>query len=147
MCAIFETLSTDGPSNFVVVCRSRWDEHQRKRHAPWRQHSSASPSDGWWQEGLEQQRVGWSSVEQRVVEAAEYYLEYCANMKVDIGLMEPENREISSRYILKYSTRGGRNRKQDHFVANRKRWLESQGKNGAQQESWQNDGMILSIKE
>ena len=29
-CAIFETLSTDGPSNFVVVSRSRWDKHQRK---------------------------------------------------------------------------------------------------------------------
>ena len=29
-CAIFETLSTDGPSKFVVVSRSRWDKHQRK---------------------------------------------------------------------------------------------------------------------
>ena len=62
-------------------------------------------------------------------------------------LMEPENREISPRYILKYSTRGGSNifqlfdtsEKQDHFVANRKRWLESQGKKVAQQESGQNE--------
>ena len=40
-------------------------------------------------------------------------LEKCANMKVDIEalerLMEPENEEVSQRYILKYSTRGGRN--------------------------------------
>ena len=51
------------------------------------------------------------------------------------------------RSILKYSTRGGSNifqlfdtsERQDHFVANRKRWLESQGKNVAQQESWQNE--------
>ena len=87
-------------------------------------------------------------MEKRVLEAAEDYLENCANMKVDIEvlerLMEPE----------KYSTRGGSNifqlfdtsEKQDRFVATRKRWLESQEKNGAQQESWQND-MILSIKE
>ena len=61
--------------------------------------------------------------------------------------MEPENREISLKYILKYSTKGGSNifqlfdtsEKQDHFVANRKRWLESQGKNGAQQEGGQNE--------
>ena len=49
-CAIFETFSTDGPNNFVVVSRSRWDKHQRKWNAPWRQNSSASASDGWWQE-------------------------------------------------------------------------------------------------
>ena len=146
-CAIFETLSTDGPSNIVVVSRSRWDEHQRKWNAPWRQNSSASSSKGWWQEGLEQQRVGWSSVERRVMEAKVDYLENCANTKVDIEALEPENQEISLRYILKYSTRGGSNifqlvdtsERQDHFVANRKRWLESQVKNVVQQESWQNE--------
>ena len=47
------------------VSRSRWDKHQRKWNAPWRQNSSASSSDGQWQEGLEEQRVGWSSVERR----------------------------------------------------------------------------------
>ena len=90
-------------------------------------------------------------MERSVVEAVEDYLENCANMKVDIEvwerLMEPEIRETSPRYILKYSTRRGSNifqlfdtsEKQDHFVANRKRWLESQGKNVAQQESWQNE--------
>ena len=87
----------------------------------------------------------------RVMEAAEDYLENCANMKVDIEvldrLVEPENRKISLRYILKYSTREGSNifqfldtsDKQHHFVANRKRWLESQEENGAQRESWQNE--------
>ena len=36
-CAIFTTLKTDGPSIFVVVSRSRWDKHQRKWNARWRQ--------------------------------------------------------------------------------------------------------------
>ena len=82
------------------------------------------------------------------MEAAEDYLEKCANMKVDIEvlerLMEPENLEITLRYTLKYSTRGGSNfsssstHQRNGFVANRKR-LESQGKNGAQQESGQNE--------
>ena len=134
---IFETFSSDGLSDFLVAEWSRWDKYER---APWRQDSSASASEGRWQEGLEQQRVGWRSVEKRVLEAAEDYLENCANMKVDIEvlerLMEPENREISLRYTLKYSTRGGSNifqlfdtsEKQDRFVATRKRWLESRRK-------------------
>ena len=80
--------------------------------------------------------------------AVENYLENCVHMKVSERLMEPENEEIFRRYILKYSTRGGSNifqlfdtsERQDHFVvANRKRWLESQGKNVAQQEGWQNE--------
>ena len=36
-CAIFETFSTDGPSEFLVVVRSRWDKQQRRLNAPWRQ--------------------------------------------------------------------------------------------------------------
>ena len=75
----------------------------------------------------------------------------CVNTKVDIEaserLMEPENEEVSLRYILKYSTRGGSNifqlsvtkEKEDHFVASRKRWLESQGKKASTQESLQNE--------
>ena len=43
-----------------------------------------------------------------VMEAVDGYLENCANVKVDIEflerLIEPENLEISQRYILKYST-------------------------------------------
>ena len=53
-CAIFKTLGADGPSKFVVVSLSRWDKLQRKWNAPWRHNSSASASDGWWQEGVEQ---------------------------------------------------------------------------------------------
>ena len=34
---IFETFSTDGPSEFLVVSRSRWDKYQNKWNAPWRQ--------------------------------------------------------------------------------------------------------------
>ena len=60
--------------------------------------------------------------------------------------MEPENEEVSPRYILKYSTRGGINifqlfdtaEEKNHFVA-RKRWLESQGKKATKQERWQNE--------
>ena len=82
--------------------------------------------------------------------AEEDYLEKCVHTKVDIEalerLVESENEEVSQRYILKYSTRGGSNifqlfdtaEKKDHFVASRKRWLESQEKKAAQQESWQN---------
>ena len=53
----------------------------------------------------------------KVMEAVEDYLENCANMKVDVEvlerLVEPENREIFLRYILKYSTRG----RQQYFPA------------------------------
>ena len=77
---MFENFSTDGPSEFVVVSRSRWDNHQRKWNAPWRQNSSASASLGKWQEGLEEQRVGWSSAEKRVMVAVEDYLQNCVDM-------------------------------------------------------------------
>ena len=76
----------------------------------------------------------------------------CVNTKVDVKalerLMEPENEEVSLRYILKYSARGGCNifqlfdtaeKKKDHFVASRKRCLESQGKKATKQESWHNE--------
>ena len=61
-------------------------------------------------------------------------------------LMEPENQEVSLRYILKYSTKCsiifrlfGKAEKKDHFVASRKRWLESQGKTAKKQERWQDE--------
>ena len=72
-------------------------------------------------------------MEKRVMEAVEDYPENRANVKVGIEvlehLMEPENLEISPRYILKYSTRGVSNifqlfdtsEKPDHFVASRRR--------------------------
>ena len=36
-CEIFETVSTDGLSEFLVASRSRWDKYERKWNAPWRQ--------------------------------------------------------------------------------------------------------------
>ena len=77
--------------------------------------------------------------ERRVTKAVEDYLDSCAHVKVDIevleSLMEPENLDVSPRYVLKYSARRGSNifqlfdtsEKPSHFVASRRRWLESQG--------------------
>ena len=100
-CAILETFSTDGPSEFLVEAE------------PWRQNSSVSSSERQWQEGLEGQRVGWSPLERRVMGAVENYLDNGGHTKVDIEAlersMEQENEEVSLRYILKYSTRGDSN--------------------------------------
>ena len=35
-CAVFETFSSEGPSEFLVVCGTRWDKHQKRLNAPWR---------------------------------------------------------------------------------------------------------------
>ena len=80
----------------------------------------------------------------------ENYLDNCVHTKVDseaLERLEPENEGVSLRYILKDSTRGGSNifqlfgtaEKKDHFVASRKRWLQSQGEKATEQESWQNE--------
>ena len=81
----------------------------------------------------------------------EDYLENCANIQVDTEalerVIEPENQDISLRYILKYSTRGGSNifqlfgtsERRDHFVASKRRWLERQEEKVTVQESWQNE--------
>ena len=79
-------------------------------------------------------------------EAAEDYLEKCANMKVDIEvlerLMEPENLDHSKVHPEVLDKRRQQyfpaSHQRNGFVANRKR-LESQGRNGAQQESGQNE--------
>ena len=82
------------------------------------------------------------------MDAVEDYLECCAQVIVDIevveGLLRPENLEVSLRYVLKHATgRGGNifqlfdtSRKPNHFVASRRRWLESQERDGAQQNAW-----------
>ena len=62
-------------------------------------------------------------------------------------LIDPQDEEVSLRYILKHSTRGGSNifqlffteEKKDHFVASKRRWLEHQEEKVAVQESWQNE--------
>ena len=75
---------------------------------------------------------------------------------VECPLMEPENLEVSPRCVLKYSTRGCSNifqlfdtpERRDHVVTNRKRWLESQGKNTLHgKRVGKTSGMMLSIKE
>ena len=57
--------------------------------------------------------VGWSPIEKRVMDAVEDYLESCAQVKVDIevveSLLRPENLEVSLRYVLKHATRRGSN--------------------------------------
>ena len=129
--------------SFLVADWSRWDKYRR---APWRQDSSASASDAWRREDQEQLIVSWCPIEKRVMDAAEDYLESCAQIVVDIDVVErllrPENLEVSLKSVLKHATRRGSNifqlfdtpEKPNHFVASRRRWLESQGRNGARQD-------------
>ena len=77
-CRIFETFGSNDMS-FLVAEWSRWDN--------WRQDSSASARDGWWQASLgqsqEQTIVGWSQDEKKkVTDAAEDYLEKSAQVTV-----------------------------------------------------------------
>ena len=90
-------------------------------------------------------------MEKRVIGAVEDYLESCAQVIVDIDVVErllrPENLEVSLRYVLKHAARKGSNlfqlfdtsEKPNHFAASRRRWLESQGRDGARQENGQNE--------
>ena len=93
------------------------------------------------------------------MEAAEDYPDSCAHVKVEIEVLESlpkqENFQVSLRYILKCSTRGGSNifhlfdtsGKPNHFVASRRRWLESQGKMVHGKRVGKTSDMILSVKE
>ena len=88
-------------------------------------------------------------------EAAEDYLENCANIKVDTEalerLMEPENRKISLRYILKYSTRGGSNifhiKETGPLRGKQKKMVGESGRTLHSKRVGHTKGMILSIKE
>ena len=82
---IFETFSSDGLSDFLVAEWSRWDTYKR---APWREDSSASAREGWWREDQEQPIVGWNPIDKRVVDAVEDCLENCAQVIVDIVVVE-----------------------------------------------------------
>ena len=87
-CAIFETFRSDGPSEFLVVSRTRRDEHQWRLHAQRKelrsvqptlqQNSSSSSSGRQWQAGLEEQRIVWNSSERKVTAAVADYLGTCA---------------------------------------------------------------------
>ena len=108
--------SSEGPSEFLVVSRARWDGHQRKmsaqkedrRRMPLtrQQNSFSSVSERQWQADLDEQHDGWSYSERRVIAAKEDYLEKCINLKVEIAaselLMEPEEAEVCLTYIPKH---------------------------------------------
>ena len=95
--------------------------------------------------------VGWSRDEKRVIEAVEDYLEKRARVIVKIDLVEsllmPENFEVSLRYVLKHANYASSNifqffdttEKPNHLVASRRRWLESQARDDARQESGRNE--------
>ena len=83
-CAISEIFSSDGPSEFLVVSRTRWDEHQRKMCV---QKEELRVSERQWQTDLDEQRDGWSHLERRVIVALEDHLKKCINIKGgDCGL-------------------------------------------------------------
>ena len=77
---------------------------------------------------------------------------------VDIEVVErlprPENLEFSLRYVSKHANYGGGNifqffnttEKQNHLVASRRRWLESQGRDDARQESGRNEWYDLGYQ-
>ena len=93
------------------------------------------------------------------MDAVEDYLESCAQVIVDIEVVErlqrPENLEVSLRYVLKHATRRGSNifqlfetsERPNHFVAIRRRWLESQEETVHGKRTGKTSGMTLSIKE
>ena len=71
-------------SEFLVVSCTRWDKHQRRLNAPWRQNSSTSLSGRQWQAGLEE-RVAWSSSDRKVMGAVEDHLENMPIQKWTLG--------------------------------------------------------------
>ena len=102
--------------------------------------------------------VGWSQDEKRVIDAVEGFLEKCALVivKIDLveSLLEPENLEVSLRYVLKHATYGSSNIFQlfdtavmpNHLVASRRRWLESQVRDDERHESRRNEWYNLGCQ-
>ena len=70
------------------------------------------------------------------------------------SLLRPEDLEVSLRYVLKHATYRGSNifqlfntsQKPNHFVASRRRWLESQGRDDARQENGRNEWYDLGYQ-
>ena len=93
-----------------------------------------------------------------MTDAVEDYLANCAQVIVDIELVEsllrPEDLEVSLRYVLMHATYRGSNifqlfgtsEKPNHFVASRRRWLESQGRDAARQENGRNEWYDLGYQ-
>ena len=99
--------------------------------------------------------VCWSRDEKKVIDAVEDYLETCVQV-VEIELVErPENLEVSLRYVMKHATYRSSNifqlfdtsEKSNHFVASRRRWLESQGSDEATQENGRNEWYDFGYQE
>ena len=127
-CAIFETFSSDGPSEFLVVSRTRWDEHQKE----------AECAEG----GTEECAAcvaatlvffnEWKTAASRTGRAAQgdsgdgRISGRCADIRVDIearrsrGLskVHHEVRDDKAAIFSSSSTK----EKKDHFVASRRRW-------------------------
>ena len=152
---IFETFSSNDMS-FLVADRSRWDKYKR---APWRQDSSASARDGWWQACLgqpqEQMIVGWSQDEKRVIDAVEDYLEKCAQVMVKKLIWwkackgqrtlrsRQGRRKLRGSYIFQLFDTA---EKPNHHVASRRRRLESQRRDDARHESGRNEWYDLGYQ-
>ena len=70
------------------------------------------------------------------------------------SLLRPENLEVSLRYVLKHANYGCSNvfqlfdttEKPNHLVASRRRWLESQGRDDARQDSERNEWYDLGYQ-
>ena len=87
----------------------------------------------------------------------EDYLESCeviVDIEVVDRLLRSENLKVSLRYVLKHATGSGSNifqlfdtsEKPNHFVASRRGWLESQGRDGARQENGRNEWYDLESR-
>ena len=135
-CAIFETFSSDGPSEFLVVIGARWDKHQRRLTAPWRQHSSTSSSGGQLQAGRAagcMELVGKKG--------------YLGSGRLPGKMGRYKSGHSWSASWSQKTKRGGSNifqlfdtaEKKDPFVASRRRWLKCQGKMVVLKESWQQE--------
>ena len=81
----------------------------------------------------------------------EDYLENCAHVKVDSevleSLLKPENPRLDDERRQLFFQLFDTSEKPNHFVASRRRWLESQGTMVHGKRVGKTNGMILSIKE
>ena len=88
-------------------------------------------------------------MKKRVIDEVEDYLEKCAHVRVKIDLVEsllrPENLEVSLWYVLKHAQLFDTAEKPNHLVASRRRWLETQVRDGARQEGGRNEWYDLGV--
>ena len=127
------------------------EARRAREKAPRRQSPPPPPTERQRQAETEEQRRERSPPERRATGAAENYPENRAHIKVDTDALarptKPEDEGVCLRYILKYWTKGGSNifklfdksEKNDHLVANRRRWMEHPRGRAATQERWPNE--------